>query len=357
MNKNTTFSSARVTIEIDDIAKQAWDELIKSFNDASIYQSWSYGAVRWGQKNCSHIVMKSDGQPLAVAQVRLFTMPIVGPYAAYVSRGPLWRRKGMAKDYNILRQILRCLYKEYVEKRRCLLRVNLNEAENESIVKELKAEGFRRQLYAPKDHTIQLSLDSSLSELKKGLYKRWREKLRRAERNGLSLFEGNGLDLYDKYIKLYRELRERKRFCSGADIYQCRRIQQYLPDDFKMKILLCTYKEKPVSGLVYSNIGDTGIPIFSATGHEGLKLHGSYWLRWIMLERLKEDGCRILDQGGVDKQSNPGSYKFKAGMGGHEVIRMGSFEAVNNNLMKYINDHIERAKSSSRKITGLFNRI
>jgi lipid II:glycine glycyltransferase (peptidoglycan interpeptide bridge formation enzyme) len=357
VNKNTKFSSARVTIEIDDIAKQAWDELIKSFNDASIYQSWAYGAVRWGQKNCSHIVMKSNGQPLAAAQVRLFTMPIVGPYAAYVSRGPLWRRKGTAKDYNILRQILRCLYKEYVEKRKCLLRVNLNETESESIEKQLKVEGFRRQLYAPKDHTIQLSLDSSLPELKKGLHKRWREKLRRAERNGLCLLEDNGLDLYDEFIKLYCELRERKRFRSGADIYQFRRVQQYLPDYFKMKILLFTYKEKPVSGLVYSNIGDTGIPIFSATGHEGLKLYGSYWLRWTMLERLKEDGCHILDQGGVDKQSNSGSYKFKAGMGGHEVIRIASFEAANNNLIKYINDNIERAKSSSRKIAGLFSRI
>ena len=54
---NTNNNSADYIVEIDQISKAEWEKLIHIFDDSSIYQTWSYGAVRWGQSNLSHIVI------------------------------------------------------------------------------------------------------------------------------------------------------------------------------------------------------------------------------------------------------------------------------------------------------------
>ena len=43
-------------IEVDRVKEAEWSELMSRFDDANIYQTWSYGAVRWQQKNLSHLV-------------------------------------------------------------------------------------------------------------------------------------------------------------------------------------------------------------------------------------------------------------------------------------------------------------
>ena len=39
-----------------------WSQMLDLFDDANIYQTWSYGAVRWGRKNLSHLVLKRNGE-------------------------------------------------------------------------------------------------------------------------------------------------------------------------------------------------------------------------------------------------------------------------------------------------------
>jgi len=41
------------TVEIDSTDKDIWSQILMQFNDASIYQSWSYGAIPL--KLCIHI--------------------------------------------------------------------------------------------------------------------------------------------------------------------------------------------------------------------------------------------------------------------------------------------------------------
>ena len=55
-------------VEVDGVDEQQWETLLKDFSDATIYQTWSYGAVRWGSENLSHLTLKCGdevvGQPL-----------------------------------------------------------------------------------------------------------------------------------------------------------------------------------------------------------------------------------------------------------------------------------------------------
>jgi hypothetical protein len=64
-------------VEIDQLDKTEWEKLIQIFDDASIYQTWSYGAVRWGQANLSHIIIKENNEVLAAAQMRIIKIPFL----------------------------------------------------------------------------------------------------------------------------------------------------------------------------------------------------------------------------------------------------------------------------------------
>lgn len=271
---------------------------------------------------------------MAAAQLRILKVPGTSRGIAYITCGPMWQRREEERNPENLRQIIRALMLEYVEGRSLFLRIIpyiIDNGSNE-ISSIFEEEGLKRRRDVPPYRTFVIDLSQSLQELNRRLKKKWRENLRRAERSGLKLIEGMDGRLYEVFIGLYKEMLARKRFATFSDVSEFRAIQRDLPDGLKMKIMICEFKGGPVSALVWSAIGDTGITILSATGNQGLKLRGSYLLRWRMLEQLKEHGCSLLDQGGVDREKNPGGYHFKSGMGGFEVCHIGQFEACHNLL-------------------------
>ncbi|NIO21771.1 MAG: peptidoglycan bridge formation glycyltransferase FemA/FemB family protein [Candidatus Aenigmarchaeota archaeon] len=342
------------SVETDRLGRVEWSELVKNFDDATIYQTWSYGAVRWGEKNLSHLVLKKDGKIIAGAQTRIIRIPFLGAAIAYIHRGPCWRLRGEKQDSQTFRQIIRALRKVYVSDQRLLLRVAPNEigAGSETIPSILREEGFRWRPSILPYRTLLIDLSPTLEELMKGLRKKWRENLRRAQRTGLEIVEGSHDELYEVFIGVYREMHARKKFIEFVDINEFRAIQRDLPEDLKMNIMIATYEGDPVSGLIWSVIGDTGIPIFSATADKGLKLRASYLLRWRMLAQLKERGCRFMDQGGINPKRNPGSYHFKKGMGGVEVCHIGNFEESQSLVSSLFGNLAEKLKSINRNLRG-----
>jgi lipid II:glycine glycyltransferase (peptidoglycan interpeptide bridge formation enzyme) len=117
----------------------------------------------------------------------------------------------------------------------------------------------------------------------------------------------------------------RKRFETTVDPQQFQRIQQRLPAPQKLRILISTREGVPQAGLVATAVGETGIYLLGATSNDGMKSKGAYLLQWQMMNRLRECGCQGYDLGGINPQTNPGVYHFKAGLGGDEVSGLGRF--------------------------------
>jgi len=316
-------------VEIDRLNKGQWADILLGFEDASLYQTWDYGAVHWREDQLSHLVLKHGNVVVAATQSRIVTLPVLGPCLAYITHGPLWRPRRRQQDPQQFRQIIRALCSEYVQRRGLFLRLIPNEFDHddESLLKIARQEGFRQSRPTTPYRTFVIDLNASVQELRKGLHKRWREKLNRAQRNGLQITDGTDDHLYDIFTQLYRQMHARKKFVKLVDIDQFRLMQRSLPESLKMNISVCFANNEPIAALVWSAIGTTGFPVFSATGDKGMKLYGSYLLRWHLLEQLKQRGCRFFDQGGVDPQKNPGSYQFKASMGGRELSHLGQFDA------------------------------
>ena len=80
-------------VEIDQIDKNRWSELLMHFDDATIYQTWSIvGATRIGEKNLSHLILKKDGEIVGICQVTIKKLRSLKTGIANIHRGPLWRK-------------------------------------------------------------------------------------------------------------------------------------------------------------------------------------------------------------------------------------------------------------------------
>ncbi len=85
-------------IEVDRATPAEWSAMLDLFCDANFYQTWSYGAVRWGRKNLSHLVLKRDGEVLGMAQIRIMRPTRFNFGMAYLRWGPVCHRRGRPLD-------------------------------------------------------------------------------------------------------------------------------------------------------------------------------------------------------------------------------------------------------------------
>ena len=99
-----------IEVKIDGQTAEAWDGILAQFDDASIYQTWAYGAVRWGCNNLSHLILQRGDSILAAAQLRIVRVPFLPGGIAYVRWGPLWQLRNEAKDPSVFRMAVRYSY-------------------------------------------------------------------------------------------------------------------------------------------------------------------------------------------------------------------------------------------------------
>ena len=322
-------------IEVDTVDQDTWTDILLRFADASIHQTWAYGAVRCGQENLSHLVMRKDDKLVAAAQVRIVRVPLISSGIAYIAWGPLYRLQDTEEDLEIFRHMARALRNEYVVKRGLLLRIlpNVFDQGAGRAPAILQEEGFENIPSGRQYRTLLIDLSPSLEELRAGLHRKWRNHLNRAERNGLEIRVGQDGELYDAFADMYREMHRRKRFAGYENVDEFRLIQEALPASCKMRIMVCISHGQPGAAIVCPSLGDTGTYLLGATNRIGLETKGAYLLQWRMVEWLKANAYQWYDLCGVDPAKNPAGYHFKvrlAGKNGKEARHIGQFDACSN---------------------------
>lgn len=338
--------------DVGNMEKLQWEKVIRQFSDATIYQTWSYGAIRWGKKNLAHFVLYEDGRLLAATQLRIMRLPIIGSGIAYISSGPMWRLRENHNNIKSLQKMIWALKQEYVVKLGLYLRIIPYEIlyDQDEITFVFKNEQILADAGVQPYRTLLLNLSPPIDELMANLKKKWRKSLRSGQKMPIEIKEGTGSGLFQVVKKLYGQMHSRKKFSKFYNIEDFEKIQDDLPEDLKLRILIASKGDSPVSAIVWSQIGTTAIIMFSATGDQGLNLNSSYLLRWVMLERLKERGFLFLDQGGIDPVSNPGGYHYKVGFGGQDVRHIGTFSICNSPISLLIVKFGEYLRKYLRKI-------
>ena len=324
--------AAGYTSDVDRAEEGGWCDSLREFDDSNIYQTWSYGEIVHGKRKTSRLVLKKDGEVVALAQARIVKLALLNIGIAYIRWGPVWRRRSTVVDMDIFRQAIRALRNEYACKRGLVLRLfpAISNADSACYQAILKEEGFSSLSTVPPGRTILMDISPSLAELRDGLMPHWKRELKAAERNRLDIIEGEHDELFEAFVGIYKEMVSRKQFVEPNDIHQFRAIQKLLPPDLKMKVMLCKEGDTICSGLICSVIGNTALYLFGATSNRGMKSRGSYILQWKLIEQLTRKQVPIYNLNGINPVKNPGTYKFKADLAGRhakDVLYLGRFDS------------------------------
>ncbi len=307
-------SQSSYVTEIDNTSESAWNDIVDLFADANIWQSWSYGALKFGEQNLSHIVLKNNGRIVSAAQIALVTLPIVGKRIAYIKYGPLRRVRGLAPTADVDRTMLHAIIEHYVEQKRYLLRLMPRvlvggEHDLPALLQNVPMK-WRRQ---PAGSTFLIDLSPTPEEQLMGLKPRWRASLRKAQKRGLEVVELDPVGGIDTFMGLYNEMLARKKFVDRSEIELLPRLLAAMPQPYKPKILACLEDGKVSAMKVFSMMGDTGISLFGASAERGRVNGASYIANWRILSTLKENGFRWYDLGGA---GDPRVNEYKRGLAG-----------------------------------------
>ncbi|MEO7101569.1 MAG: peptidoglycan bridge formation glycyltransferase FemA/FemB family protein [Luteolibacter sp.] len=320
------------SIQVDGQTSASWDELVGHFADANIYQTWAYGAVRWGEKNLSHLVLFRDGKLVAVAQLRILRVPFLPLGIAYVRGAPLHNLIEDTADPDVVGKMFESLREEYCERRGLVLQV-IPHAFPESgrgirIQQGAERAGFRTDPGLPRYRTILVDLSPDADAMRSCLHHKWRYHLGGSEKNGLEVDASESMAAYREFEPIYQEMVVRKGFDTSIDAGEFGRIQQQLPGNHKMTIFTVRKDGVALGALVCALMGDTAIFVLGATNERARDLKASYILHWQAMLWLKSKGARWYDLSGIDPAANPGGYQFKSGFGGSDVTQIAPVYAV-----------------------------
>lgn len=321
-----------MSAELRKLGAAEWAGVVREFLDYGHRQGPEYcrlAAARSGSA-AEAVVCESGGRVVGAANVRVRRVPMVGGGIAYVSGGPLVRRRdGDALGAReALRGTLGALVEEYVGRRRLVLRVAPavgDEGWNRDQAEVFGAAGFvagRGPLY----RTMIVDLAPDEARLRAGLHQKWRNCLNSAERQGLTIRVGTGTAEMDEFAALYRGFQDRKGFHAEFDAEFYAAVQRGAGDDERLVVQLAEKDGAVVAGHVSVMGGDTCTYLLGATGEAGLKCKAAYLLQWRTVRMARERGLRWYDLGGIDPEGNAGVFHFKEGMGGTDRCGPGPFE-------------------------------
>ena len=182
--------------------------MLDLFEDANLYQTWSYGEVRWGRKNLSHLVLKRNDEVVGMAQLRIIRPTRLNFGMAYLRWGPLCHRRGRELDARGGRGDGSC------SARGIRLQTSAIAADPAKCIRRVASAANSFNPLFPVSHknlassanlyrTFILDLTPPLEELRRNLDEKWRNKLTRSEKKGLKVVAGNGIDEYRTFCRMY----------------------------------------------------------------------------------------------------------------------------------------------------------
>jgi hypothetical protein len=349
----TIDSPRRLRTEVRRLDRAEWEAAVRDFRDHSYRQCWAYGvelAARRGALS-EHVAIRRGGELIGLADVRVKRLPLIGGGLAYVSGGPLVRMRDDA-ELERFELCVEALVRHFVDGRGLTLRLQAPvgpPAHNAAVAERLVRAGFRRTDRGVHYRTVLLDVDREPEAISASLHKNWRQSIRRAERNGVAVDFGTGLERFEPFARMLEELRERKPFELDLDERFYADVQAELPEHERLVVGLASLDGVAVAGNVTSIHGDTAVYLLGATTDAGLRSQASYLLHWRTIELMRERDVRWYDLGGIDPEANPGVADFKLRTNGLDVTAAGPFERTPDGARARVTGWAERAYVRARR--------
>jgi hypothetical protein len=318
---------------VEVVSDDDWDILFKQFADANYRQlaAYSSAAALRVKARSENVVIREDGKLLGLCNVRIRKLPLLPFGIAYVNGAPLVLNSAESIDpATALSRCLKTVRKEFVDVRGHVLRVigvARADLSADSANRSFQEAGFLPCVAKGRYRTILVNVMGDLPDIRCGLDQKWRNALNKAERQDLKIVRGTETTFFNEFGKLYSGLVARKNLEVDLGPEFFLGLQDKLCERDRFVVHLAKQGDKVVAGHIGAYHGDTAIYLLGAADENGLKTNASYLLQWRVIEYAKERGCNWYDLGGIDPEGNPDVYRFKARIGGTDVVAPGPYES------------------------------
>lgn len=314
----------------DALHADAWDNLLRSFADAQIFQSHGWGEFkrRAGWRPL-RLLASDTGTPstvIAMAQVLVRALP-GGFRFAWVPGGPCLAGDADPQDMRaqlqgLLHQLRNTIGAHYL---RCNFTFPAAQSRADAVAACLQRPAVR----IGSGRSILLDIAGNDDAWLKTLTSKHRYYVRKACGAALDWRYGNGEAEIAAMAQLSAQLARDKATTVGIfsrEDLDC--LGALLRDH--CRILVGYEHEKPVSACTVFRVGALAYYASAATVGRGRELSAAYAMLFELRRRLREEGVTLLDFGGIAPENSAarGVVHFKLGFNGKVVEYLGEWEAA-----------------------------
>lgn len=311
------------------IDKKLYQELWKE-NKLSILQSWNWGIVKSKTWLTKRFRLQSENIDI------VFTMfirkyPIINKYFAYI---PKIFNDEIINQIDIEQLSTKLLELNNIE----FIIYEPNVKVNTCIKKHNKILHINKSVQ-PK-YTNIISLSENIENIFTKLTKDTRYEIRKAIKNGCSVFESSKLNDFDNFMKIMKSIYIRTKYIMfGYDYFV--NILNELSKDKLCTILYVKHKDEIVGAMMHFCDESTEYEMYGGVNDKGRRLSANYLLKWEGIKYAIEHKKIYFDQWGVAPINN-GEFdkkhemykisKFKSCFNGENIEFIGQFVYVKSNI-------------------------
>ena len=284
-------------------------------------QSWQYAAAlaRTEGWAADFGIIRFGTKPIGLVQVQTRRWPL-GFKSCRIFRGPLFIHDEIPGE--MLKLVLGMLRQRYFLLRGRPLLFHPELPDTPANHERLTAVGFRRREAGYS--TAWLDLSAELPALRAGLDGKWRNRLARAERLGVTA-EVDAEGRHQDWLMERHAADKAARDYRGPTAATIRVFYEVAQGDADRPLLLRAHcGGQAVAGALFLRHGQSATYQVGWNAPEGRALGAQNLLLWTAIGHLRAGGTRWLDLGGFNADT-PGIAHFKAGLGGAAVTLVGGY--------------------------------
>jgi len=320
-------------------------------------------AYEWGEFKratgwkVQRLGLVEQGQLVAGAQLLFKPLPFTPWSLAYLSKGPVVAVQQTA----VAQQLWGLIHQAARQQNAIYLMLEPNWPDDEATQNHLKQQDFITSPHTNHPHsTVLIDLTRDEATMLSQMRKKTRQMVRKAEREGIVITEGNEADLAEFHDVLLTTAELKEIASHDLSFYQTawwaynqidlQGLQNLAGLNMagqisQTKLFFAKHAGKTVAAKLIFTFGKRSLHLWGGTTKAGRDLNASYLIQWESLKWAKRQGCTMTDLWGIPdevgrllKQGEAvpeekhdglwGVYLFKRGFGGEVESYVGTWDYV-----------------------------
>lgn len=315
---------------LDESHQADYDRLV-----THVIQSWQWGEFR---KSLGIPLVRyglfEDNKLITAFQISFHKIPLINRFVGYLPKGPFPGTK-LAQTLKQISKQQNCVFIK--------TEPNIEIGAAEKIDRHFKK--ALKPLFTK--YNFVLDLSPSEEELLKNMHQKTRYNIRVAEKKGVKVQILDDAEALQTYLKLYFQTTQRQGYFGHNEIYHTK-VWETFSKTNQVKFVIASLNNIPLVAWMVLVFKDTLYYPYGGSSHLRRDAMASNLVAWETIKLGKKLGLKKFDMwGALGPEADPkdswyGFHKFKQGYGGKLIEYLGSFDLVENPLIYYAFNSVDK---------------